>query len=278
MQTLPLRSNMRRDIEFDIPFSVYTVGTDIQNPITRLSGFSAKQILFTFSGSGRFRRLGQDKWDILDPGSCLYIPEGLPHEYVSLKGETWHVGYVTFVERREGMLASWGFGASPTYSRLADIATIFPLIERIWASSGTHEDPWLTTEVLFSLFLEIKRQNQLFQVGDTPMFHSRLNRYRESAVESAVRFLHDHLNRSITMTQLAAHVGYSQKQLTRLFRGELGQTPLQYLQHIRMQTALTLLNEHTDITIRQAAAYVGMEPTYFTRLHSRMYGYVPSQR
>ncbi|OPA73982.1 AraC family transcriptional regulator [Paenibacillus selenitireducens] len=277
MKRLPLRSNLQNSITSDIPFAVYTVGTDLQLPITRLNGFSAKQLFFTFSGRGRFRKLGQDKWDILEPNSLLYIPEGFPHEYMPLRGEAWHAGYVTFVEQRSGMMTDWGFGPSPMQAYISNPDEVLPMIEQIWLQSGPDYDPWSTTETLFSLCLMIKKQIQPDEGAPIPLFHRR-ERYRETAVDLAIRFLHDHLNRHISIADLAAHIGYSQKQLTRLFREELGQTPLQYLQHIRMHSALTLLHENADMTIRQAAAYVGMEPTYFTRLHRRMYGFVPSKR
>lgn len=278
LKNLPLRSNLQNSITSDIPFAVYTVGIDQQLPIMRLNGFSAKQLFFTFSGRGRFRKLGQDKWDILAPNSFLYIPEGFPHEYMPLRGETWHAGYVTFVEQRSGMMTDWGFGPSPIQAYLSNPDEIIRMIERIWSQSGPNYDPWSTTEALFSLCLLIKHQIQLNEGATIPLFHRRDGRYRETAVDHAIRFMHDHLDRQILITELAAHIGYSQKQLTRLFRAELGQTPLQYLQHIRVQNALSLLSENADMTIRQAAAYVGMEPTYFTRLHRRMFGVVPSKR
>lgn len=76
MELLPLRSNLTHSLRELLPLSVYTAGTEIQPPITRMKGFSAHQLFLTLSGSGRFRRLqvNKDKWDILGPGQLLYIP------------------------------------------------------------------------------------------------------------------------------------------------------------------------------------------------------------
>lgn len=64
--------------------------------------------------------------------------------------------------------------------------------------------------------------------------------------------------------------------LTRLFRQSIGLTPLQYLQQIRLRTARLLLQDHPELTVRQAASYVGLEPVYFTRLYKREFHRLPS--
>ncbi|WP_373230704.1 hypothetical protein [Cohnella sp.] len=66
-----MRSNSSHQFEEGLPFAVYTVGTEMQASITRLEGFSANQLFLTFSGKGKLRLLGQDKWDIINPGTLL---------------------------------------------------------------------------------------------------------------------------------------------------------------------------------------------------------------
>ncbi|MDT3425853.1 hypothetical protein J2Z22_001372 [Paenibacillus forsythiae] len=102
MKLLQLHTNLNASFAGDVPLYVYTVETEKQPPITRLNGFSAKQLFFTIAGGGEFRLLGQDNWDILMPDRLLYIPGGLPHEYVPKGREPWLTGYVTFVEKEDG--------------------------------------------------------------------------------------------------------------------------------------------------------------------------------
>lgn len=273
MKMLALRTNLHIAGE-DVPFSVYTVGTEVQAAITRMKGFSANQLILTFSGAGLFRPLGQDKWDTIDSNTLLYIPADLPHEYVPQRPEPWLVGYVTFLEKRGVVLESWGFGNAPCRQRLGDMGRLLELLEDIWSLSGPHFDAWSSMERLFCFCAELKKQaaRQAPQ-ADGP---GKGARYRDS-VDSAVRFLHDHLHRDLSMTELASHVGYSPKHLNRLFRRDLGMTPMHYLQRVRLKTAALLLSEHPGMTVRQAAAYIGMEPVYFTRLFRRAYGKAPSE-
>lgn len=276
MKMLRLRTNLHSAAEADVPFAVYTVGTERQPPITRLQGFSAKQLFLTFSGTGIFRPLGQNKWDIVDTSSLLYIPSGLPHEYVPQGQEPWSVGYVTFVEQPGGLMESWGYGNTPFRLALRDTGPLYALLEQIWSSTGPDDDVWRSTELLFAFCLELRKQARL-AADAAPGVAAGAHLYRDSVVDSAIRFLHDHLQRPLTMRELSAHVGYSSKQLNRLFRQALGTTPLQYLQRVRLQTGALLLQEHPGMTIRQTAAQIGMEPEYFTRLFRRKYQVTPSQ-
>lgn len=285
MDLLPLRSNLSPSHNEVLPLTVYTVGTEIQPPITRMKGFSAHQLFLTLSGAGQFRRLNidKDKWDILSPGQLLFIPAGCAHEYMPYGEHPWFVGYVTLLENFGEVLNRWGFGDIPRMLQLSDVSLFTDRLLDIWRLSGNEHDPWQTTELLYSLLLAIlkdtsgqrnpRTESTVPQVRPAPPSAS----YPASVVDVAVRFLHDHLNRPITIAGLAGHVGYSQKQLTRLFRKSLGLTPLQYLHQIRLKTARMLLHDHPDLTIRQAAAYVGLEPVYFARLYKREFQRLPSE-
>ncbi|NEN83514.1 AraC family transcriptional regulator [Paenibacillus elgii] len=291
MDHLHLRSNLTGPLDPDIPFTVYTVGTEEQQLLTRLEGFSANQLFLTFSGTGCFRLLGEDNRSLITPGTLLYIPAGLPYECGPQGAEPWSVGYLTFVDRQEGrsgsdhgdggcggskgLLANWGFGSTFFRAPLRNWSRLYDLLQRIWGHSGPNYDPWVTAELLFSFCLEIKKQ----LAADNERANAAVtgaDRYPHSVVYRATRFLQDHLQRNLTVTELAAHVGYSPKQLTRLFRESLGTTPLQYMQRIRLQTAASLLEQQPSMAIRQAAAHVGMEPVYFTRLFRRLFGVTPS--
>ncbi|MBC8081343.1 MAG: helix-turn-helix transcriptional regulator [Gorillibacterium sp.] len=275
MNVLHLRTNVSQLPE-DVPFAVYTVGTELQTPITRLMGFSADQLMITFSGTGKFRLLKQDKWDIQHRGTALYIPAGMPHEYMPEGEAPWHVGFVTYTGKENGILNSWGFNHVPFTRQIQNPDRMLLLLTRIWTHSGPDHDLWTTTETLFSFFLELKKQMLEFSNSPKSLETRQTVRLTNSVVQRTVQFMQDHLERSMTMEEISAHFGYSLKQLTRLFRHDLKTTPLQYMQHIRMQAAIRLLLEHPNMTIRQIAAYVGMEPVYFTRLFRREYGKTPT--
>jgi AraC-like DNA-binding protein len=278
VELLPRKSNLGSTLKDLLPLTVYTVGTEIQPPITRMKGFSAHQLFFTVSGTGKFRRLdyGKDKWDMLESGDLLYIPADCAHEYMATGGNPWHVAYVTFLENFGGIMANWGLRDAPRLFRMEDKPAYMDQLHNIWTYSGSEQDPWRTTELLMSLLLSVMKANQTLQRTASPS--AEPSSYSEPIVNNAVQFIHDHLNRPITIAQLAEHVGYSQKQLTRLFRKELGTTPLQYVHRKRLHTASLLLTDNPELNVRQVAAYVGMEPEYFTRLYKRAFHSLPSAK
>ncbi|NIK78586.1 AraC-like DNA-binding protein [Paenibacillus castaneae] len=278
MNLLELRSNLTAiPFELGIPFAVYTVGTENQPLMTRLEGFSANQWFLTFSGTGSFRFLGEDNWSLVPPGTLLYIPSGLPHEYGPHGSDPWIIGYVTFMEQADGFLAHLGCGNQFFRAELQDVNRPYELLSAIWQHSGPQYNAWRTSEHFFAFCLEIKKQTKAGNSDKPTADSAQTARYPHSVVHHATRYMQDHLQRNITVAELSAHVGYSSKQLTRLFRESLDTTPLQYLQRIRLQAAALLLEQHPHMTIRQTAAHVGMEPVYFTRLFRRMFGVVPSK-
>lgn len=276
MQHLQLRSSLFSSFEGDIPFGVYTVGADEQKPMNRWEGFSANQLLLSFSGTGLFRIAGEDNWDIVPPGTLLYIPAGLPHEYRPQDASPWLVGYVTFIEKESGPLAHWGFGSTFAHTKLQEWKRLEELLYTIWSHCGPDYDPWQSASQLFSFCLEVKKQAAAAG-NPASISKPKAMRHRNTVVHTATRFLQDHLERNLGMAELSAHVGYSPKQLTRLFQETIGTTPLQYLQKLRLQTAAQLLEQNPNMTVQQAAAHVGMEAVYFTRLFRRLFGVTPSQ-
>jgi AraC-like DNA-binding protein len=87
--------------------------------------------------------------------------------------------------------------------------------------------------------------------------------------------LNQRLNRPTELAELAIWSGYSPQHLNRVFRRELGVTPLQYLARMRLERSAALLAEGR-LTIRAVAARMGFEdPYYFSRLFKQHFGLSP---
>ncbi|WP_281890543.1 AraC family transcriptional regulator [Paenibacillus sp. YYML68] len=276
MKLLKLRTNVYHPESGSLPFSVYTVGTELQSMRIRMRGFSANHLLLTLSGSGVFRVLGSDDWLTLEPGSVLYIPASLPHVYMPKQDSSpWQVGYVTFIDEAHAMLGPWGFGVETVHRRVRHIQRMRDLLGDIWLYSGPQYDKWRTSELLFTLCMELKKQGEQAEESG-PVSRKRASCYRGEVVDRVVRFLDDYLQRDFTLAELSSYVGYSSKQLNRIFQQSLGMTPLQYVRWLRLHTAARLLEEQPELSVAEAAAYVGMEPEYFGRQFKREFGAAPS--
>ena len=90
-------------------------------------------------------------------------------------------------------------------------------------------------------------------------------------------FLWHNLARPLTVADVAAHVGMSERNLYRRFREMTGQTLMQRLLSLRIQRAQTLLEE-SDATLAEIGQHVGIsDPAYFCRVFKQHTRTTPHQ-
>lgn len=95
-------------------------------------------------------------------------------------------------------------------------------------------------------------------------------------VETAKQYFQQHYSEPISISQYAAAHHISTCWFIRSFRALTGQTPLQYIQTVRMDNAAILLRQ-SQYTVSEVAAMVGVEdPLYFSNLFKKHKGLSPS--
>lgn len=109
-----------------------------------------------------------------------------------------------------------------------------------------------------------------------------LERTRELGAEArrmartAMAYVHEHWGEPISRQDIAAHVGLSERHLTRCFRREVGVPPMTYLNRYRVRQAKRLL-ERGDRTITEVAMESGFSSgSYFARVFGQEVGVSPS--
>lgn len=96
-------------------------------------------------------------------------------------------------------------------------------------------------------------------------------------INRAVDFLRLNHASGITMADVAEEVGITEKYLYKLFRRELGTTPMEYLNQCRVSRAEMLLTS-TTLSIAEIARECGFEdPSYFSRFYCRQRGHSPTE-
>jgi transcriptional regulator GlxA family with amidase domain len=100
--------------------------------------------------------------------------------------------------------------------------------------------------------------------------------HADSVVHRAQHWLQNHMSRAIRMSDLAAELAVSERTLIRRFQAALEQTPLTYLQHLRIDSARALL-EAGDLGVEQIALQVGYSnASSFSRLFRERVGLSPA--
>ncbi|HEX6681989.1 MAG TPA: helix-turn-helix transcriptional regulator [Candidatus Limnocylindrales bacterium] len=97
-----------------------------------------------------------------------------------------------------------------------------------------------------------------------------------AAMPDVHEFINDRLGEPLTLRDLVAHTGYSATHLSRLFREQLGESPMHYVHRLRMARAASLLTVST-LSVAEIARAVGFpDPYHFSRRFKQTTGYAPA--
>ncbi|WEG13463.1 AraC family transcriptional regulator [Pullulanibacillus sp. KACC 23026] len=91
-----------------------------------------------------------------------------------------------------------------------------------------------------------------------------------------VQYLKQNLSSTINLKEMADHFGFHPHYLIELFKKNLGTTPMQYLQTLRIEKAKEYL-EFSSHSISEIADLIGLTPQYLSRLCVERYGKSPSK-
>lgn len=92
----------------------------------------------------------------------------------------------------------------------------------------------------------------------------------KAIVAAAVAYLRQHHNRSVAISELVSHLGYSRPRVFQLFKAETGLTPNDYLQRVRIEKVQELLAQ-TGRSITDIAAATGFNSGQYLSTVFRKY-------
>jgi signal transduction histidine kinase/DNA-binding response OmpR family regulator/ligand-binding sensor domain-containing protein len=96
-------------------------------------------------------------------------------------------------------------------------------------------------------------------------------------LEKAIKVIENNIgNDKFSVEEFSSEMNLSHSQLHRKLKALINQSAIQFIRSIRMQRALELLQKNTG-TIAEIAWKVGfVDPSYFTKIFSKHFGYLPS--
>ena len=173
-----------------------------------------------------------------------------------------------------------------TSSQLEAISGEVVEIQREWESDATKVGRASLVRSLFvRLVVHLARLYctsgsaavQAATVVDVPFSAVPSRRIREATVKFAVRHMHEHLAEPLRIEQIAGSVFLSPDHFSKVFAAVLGQSPNDYLRHLRIEEAKLLLTT-TDDTITRIATAVGFSHiAYFSRVFRALTGKTPRE-
>ncbi|MWV46036.1 AraC family transcriptional regulator [Paenibacillus sp. HJL G12] len=120
-------------------------------------------------------------------------------------------------------------------------------------------------------------QQELFR-----RFRHMMEEYRRlvsetTPVERAVTYIHEHLEQSLSLAQVARHVHMNPNYFSEVFKRETGQNYIEFVTQAKLRQAMVLLSE-TPAKISEVAKRIGYEDIkYFNRLFKKFTGKTPSE-
>lgn len=130
--------------------------------------------------------------------------------------------------------------------------------------------PAIASQTAKSLLIDM---SQTSQAPYLPLLAERT--HTDSLVQRAQHWLQSNMSKDLRISDLAAHLATSDSTLTRRFKAALDQTPLAYLQNLRLEVARSLL-EMSDQSVDTIAGRVGYSDTSsFSRLFRERIGMSP---
>ncbi len=202
----------------------------------------------------------------------LVIPPGTPHVYGAARKEPWTIHWFHAMGTNVPFyLEKLGVTLEEPVVALGGGVQLFSLFEDVLedlehGSTLTHLT--YAAHSLSHLMGVILRQKEELVRGGADA--------GERAAKS-IEFMKAHLRESLPIATLAAVVNLSRSHYTTLFRRVTGYAPLRYLNHLRMQRAVQLLDT-TNLSIKEISEQLGFsDQFYFSRAFSKMHGHAPSE-
>ncbi len=130
---------------------------------------------------------------------------------------------------------------------------------------------------LIQLLCLIARENMQKEEAKEPLgrftFRSPNKKY---AVRQIEQYLQEHYREKISLEQIASNMYLSSFYISKIFKSETGDSPINYLIGIRMEKAKELHTEHPDASLQEVAVRVGYDDVYlFSKLFKKYYGISP---
>ncbi|TJY42431.1 AraC family transcriptional regulator [Cohnella pontilimi] len=230
--------------------------------------YDKSRFLYIRSGRGRIWIKGRE--EELVPGILGILLAGTPHRIAVNPGEVLNVQWCHF---------HTSYGDREIYKALnlpytvqvggkAEVSSLFDrLIEQMAAAKPTSN---LRVKALMLELLSVYLEH-LPPEGQGAAPTQELQK-----IDVVLQYIDEHLADNITVEDLARQVFLHPNYFIMFFKSLLGHSPIQYVNHRRMEIAKSLLMM-PEINVSDVAARIGMQIYYFSRMFKAHTGLTPSR-
>lgn len=204
----------------------------------------------------------------------IIIPPGIPYSFGAAAQDPWTIYWVHFM----GKLSKEFLPASPIpatilpgeYSRLQDRIQLFEEIYSCF-SMGYIKEYMIYSSMCLYMFLAS------FLYLDQYRYINLPNHKEYPFASRVIHYMNEHVERNLTLDQLAAYFKYSPSHFSMLFQKETGVSPISYFIRLKIQKACQYI-VLTSLKLNEISTKLGFEePAYFSRTFTKVMGISPSE-
>lgn len=145
--------------------------------------------------------------------------------------------------------------------------------EQMFSAFALQQDPLLHLGLFLAFFANLKQytEEQIPKASG-----GKRLRGQEEIVHMAFSYIHDHYREAIRLSDIASRCYVTESHFCRVFREFTGETPIVYINKLRINKAIALLN-NADLSFAEVAAQVGFsDGSYFCRNFKKYTGVSPT--
>lgn len=125
------------------------------------------------------------------------------------------------------------------------------------------------------ILLLLRDQQETVEEQNGCYFESPNKKY---VVKQMIHYFSEHYSEKISLDQIARNMYLSTFYISKIFKSETGDTPINYLIELRMEKARELMENAPGLSIQNIASMVGYDDAYhFSKLFKKHFGVAPSK-
>lgn len=237
----------------------------------RTHGIDQNILIYCVEGKGN-AQINQDRYEIL-AGDFFIVPAATPHHYEADEDHAWTIYWLHFKGRMSDSICDsiakkyQGFKGSVNYSqkRIEMFDEIYTNLERGYSNDNITYANMCLWNFMASFMFDNK-----FNIPTA-------REHTHDVATIAIDYMQQHLNETLTLTQISKKVNLSVSHFAAIFHKKTGFAPIEYFNHLKIQKACQYL-QFTEYRVNEISNQLGIEdPYYFSRLFKKLMGLSPNE-
>jgi AraC family transcriptional regulator of arabinose operon len=238
----------------------------------RRKGSPENILIYCLKGEGWVKLNGEKH--ILSHNTFIILPQHIEHEYGACEHDPWSIYWVKFGGDGLSGLNTLSFTKQSflpnTFAYSTEAIQVFDEMFQ------TLEQGY-STQYLVYVNLLLVNFLSLFFFQHGPLIRKETTNPHDLIVQKTVENMKQHLNKSVSVAELANGSGCSISHLSTIFRLSTGHSLIDYFNQLKIQKACQELYSGNKL-IKEIAAELGYsDQYYFSRLFRNIMGISPSQ-